>query len=116
MAKEALSTLLRCVPGVKKCYFEPPTNTQLDYPCIVYKLRGHDSDFADNIRYTKRRVYTVTIIDEDPDTEIPDKLEEMFPYCSMDTPPFVVDGLHHYTYTLYYSGPRISKEVIGNGI
>lgn len=116
MAKETLSTLLNSVPGIKKCYFEPPTNMQLKYPCIIYKLRGNEADFADNIRYMKRKIYTVTIITEDPDSEIPDILEEMFPYCSMDSPPFVVDGLHHYTYTLYFSGPRISKEVTNNGI
>lgn len=100
--------------GKDHCYFEPPANKQIHYPCIVYKYENDEDDFADNVRYRSFRRYTITIIDEDPDSEIPIKLKNTFPYCISDR-NFAVDGLRHFVYTLFYSGPRINKEENNNG-
>lgn len=103
--------------GEDHCYFEPPANKQIHYPCIVYKYENDEDDFADNIRYRTSKRYTVTIIDEDPDSEIPMRLKDRFPYCTSEgNRNFVVDGLRHFVYTLFYSGPRvINKEGDNNG-
>lgn len=91
------------------CYFERPSNTQMHYPCIVYNYTNDDDTFADNIHYISSKRYTVTIIDEDPDSKIPEKLKNRFSYCSSDR-NFATKGLNHFVYTLHYSGPRIKEE------
>lgn len=90
------------------CYFQPPSDNGMNYPCIKYNYAGDFDQYADNKAYLTSKRYTVTIIDEDPDSKIPERLKELL-YCSSDG-HFVVDGLHHYVYTLYYNGPRIKEE------
>lgn len=90
------------------CYFNPPSNTKMSYPCIVYNYTNDDDDFADNIHYRCSKRYTVTIIDDDPDSKISERLKEL-PYCTSDR-NFASDGLSHFVYTLYYNGPRIKEE------
>lgn len=94
--------------GENHCYFSPPANVAMKYPCIKYNHANNKDIFADNIIYVSSKRYTVTIIDENPDTKIPDLMKKI-PYCSLDR-SFVVDGLNHFVYTLYYSGPRIKEE------
>lgn len=90
------------------CYFEPPSNTQLYYPCFVYNYTNDEDDFADNIHYRHFKRYTVTYITEDPDDNISEKMREIS-YCTLDR-NFVTDGLKHFVYTLFYNGPRIKEE------
>lgn len=81
-------------------YFQAPTTTQMKYPCIIYKRDSADTTFADNkpYRYVKR--YMVTVIDHDPDSEIPDKIAAL-PQCLFDR-NYVADGLHHDVFNLYF--------------
>lgn len=115
MAKPALHDLLCEVvgapflDGTDHCYFQPPSGEQMNYPCIVYHHTRDDSKFADNLRYQRSKIYSVTIIDEDPDSKIPDVLTDKFTYCSSDR-NFSSEGLSHFVYTLYYDGPRIKEE------
>lgn len=114
MALPALHDILCGVVGMpfpdgeNHCYFSPPDGMSMNYPCIVYNYINDLDDFADNIHYIRSKRYSVTVIDEDPDSKIPDKMIEI-PYCTSYR-NFVVDGLNHFTYTLYYSGPRIKEE------
>lgn len=89
-------------------YFNPPNGKQLRYPCITYSYTNNLDDFADNIHYRSSKRYTVTIIDEDPDSKIPERLIKL-PYCISDR-NFDTEGLSHFVYTLFYSGPRIKEE------
>lgn len=116
MERPALHDLLcEILPGPfpeeegSHCYFQPPSNTQIYYPCIIYNYTNDLDDFADNIHYRHSKRYTVTIIDEDPDSKIPEKMTQRFPYCTSDR-NFADDDLNHFVYTLYYSGPRIKGE------
>lgn len=84
----------------KHCYYSPPNGKQLKYPCIVYKNEGLDSTHADNVLYLYVARYSVTLIDEDPDSPIREKLLKL-PMISMGT-PFAVDGLNHFPFTLYF--------------
>lgn len=91
------------------CYFEPPSGKDMKYPCFVYHYTNDDDDFADNIHYRRSKRYTVTVIDYDPDSKIPDRLKERLPYCTSDR-SFTSDGLKYFVHTLYFSGPRIKEE------
>lgn len=114
MARAALHDMLCGVIGAPfpdgkdHVYFEPPDGKDLDYPCIIYHYSDNQDTFADNIHYLSTKRYTVTVIDEDPDSKIPEKLLEI-PYCTSDR-NFASDGLSHFVYTLLYSGPRIKEE------
>lgn len=96
--------------GEAHCYFEPPAGKEMHYPCIVYHHIRTDSFYADNIAYKNSKVYTITIIDEDPDSKIPIRLMNALPYCSSDR-NFATEGLSHFVYTLFYNGPRIKEEI-----
>lgn len=87
--------------GSRNVYFQPPESVKLKYPCIIYQLSNEYVLHADNIRYNKKKMYDVTIIDKDPDTQIPDELSDYFDYCSFDR-YFTTNNLNHYIYQLYY--------------
>lgn len=108
--KIPLHDLLCEILGSDHCYFSPPASIQMEYPCIVYHREANDDRYADNQKYLSNHRYTVTVIDEDPDSEIVDRLCDL-PYCRMDRGPFVTDNLYHYPCTLFYRGPRIKEEM-----
>jgi hypothetical protein len=61
-------------------YFQPPENVKLEYPCIIYKRDFADTKFADNEPYAFKKRYMVTVIDRDPDSDIPDKVHNCREY------------------------------------
>lgn len=100
--REALQTLFEGLLGSRNVYFQPPESVKLNYPCIVYERSDVRTGSANNHIYLKHKQYTVKYIDEDPDSEIPDKLSEL-PYCSLNPGGhFTLDNLNHDVFTLYF--------------
>lgn len=99
-ARTDLQTLLEALLGSDKVYFQPPANVQMVYPCIVYVRDASDVIFAGNklYRYTKR--YQVTIIDRNPDSDVPDKVAAL--PLSRFTRFFTADNLNHDIFDLYF--------------
>ena len=96
-----LSNLLSAVDEVNgNIYFQPPVNLVMKYPCIVYTLNGENAQHADDLIYRRKRQYTVTVIDRDPDSAIPDRVAELLK-ARMDR-HFVSDHLHHFVYLIYF--------------
>jgi hypothetical protein len=95
-----LQQRLEQVLGSSEVYFQPPTNIQLQYPCIIYKRSRMDTNFADNNPYTHTRQYTVTIIARDPDTSLVSAVAAL-PRCTHDT-FFTADNLNHDVFSLYF--------------
>ena len=89
------------IPEVKKVYYQPPASIRMVFPCIVYSPGRPSIMHADNKSYLARDMYTVTVIDKNPDSKIPGYLVDEFKYCQMDR-SFVSDGLHHTVFTLYF--------------
>ena len=81
-------------------YYQPPSTKSLEYPCIIYEMTNISSEYADSIKYKKHKVYTLTVIDRNPDSEIPAKLLDL-EYCEFDR-RFTNDNLNHYVFTLFY--------------
>lgn len=81
-------------------YFQPPENLSVIYPCIIYARDFAETEFADNEPYSIKKRYMVTVIDEDPDSSIPDQVAKL-PTCSFNR-FFVADGLNHDVYQLYF--------------
>jgi hypothetical protein len=86
--------------GVLDAYFQPRLNTEMEYPCIVYTRDDSWVSRADNIMYLHKKRYTVTVIDRDPDSLIPDLVEGM-PHTRFDR-FFVSGGLNHTVFSLYF--------------
>lgn len=93
-------TVLETLLGSREVYFQRPSNVQMNYPAIVYSLLSVDEKHANNILYFRKKRYTVTVIDRDPDSEIPDKVA----YLPLSTfsRRYVVDGLNHNVYNVYF--------------
>lgn len=73
----------------------------MKYPCIRYEFSDQNVNYADDIVYLKHYRWTLTVIDQDSTSEIPEKLEKSLTYCSFDRPYFA-DGLAHFVLTLYF--------------
>lgn len=84
----------------QRVYFQPPSTIKLLYPCIIYKRDDKDEIFANNFLYQAKKRYLITVIDKNPDSEIPDKVAEL-QYCSFNT-NYVADNLNHDVYSIYY--------------
>ena len=85
---------------LENVYFQPPTNIQMQYPCIVYSRDGTSLDHANNELYRHAKRYQVTVIDRDPDTVFADVVERL-PYSAFER-FFAVDDLNHYVYNLFF--------------
>lgn len=95
-----LQTILETVLGSRNVYFQPPESIKLKYPCIVYERAGGHSLHADNTKYRYLKQYTVTYIDEDPDSDIPDRLL-MLEKCDLNR-VFTSENLNHWSFTIYF--------------
>lgn len=81
-------------------YFQPPENLKIQYPCIIYRRDFADSKFADDMVYDHRIRYAITVIDRDPDSEIPSKVAAM--PMSLFNRHYTVDNLNHDVYNVYF--------------
>jgi hypothetical protein len=81
-------------------YFQPPTNIELKYPCIIYKRDFADTKFADDKPYNYKIRYAITVIDQDPDSEIPSKVASM--PLSLFNRFYTADNLNHDVYNVYF--------------
>jgi hypothetical protein len=94
---ELQALLLSMVPNV---YFQPPPTVMMKYPCIVYKRDYNNTEFADDKPYKHRKRYMVTVIDQNPDSDIPDKVREL-PLCLFDR-FYTADNLNHDVFKLFF--------------
>jgi hypothetical protein len=81
-------------------YFQPPANIHLEYPCIIYKRDFANTEFADDNPYNHTLRYMITIIDPNPDSEIPGKVASM--PMSLFNRFYTADDLNHDVYNVYY--------------
>lgn len=85
--------------GTGYVYYRKPSKG-VKYPCIIYDLDGESPMFADDILYVTPKRWAITIVDQNPDSEIPDRLRRLR-YCRFDR-SYNANGLNHFVYTLYF--------------
>lgn len=95
-----LQTLFKELLGSANVYFQPPPNIQMKYPCIIYRRDNVDTIYADNSPYRHRKRYQVTVVDPNPDSDIPDKVAAL-PLCSFDR-FYTADNLNHDVFNLFF--------------
>ena len=91
---------LKVILGSGFVYFQPPESVRMTYPCMVYSLDHIAVNHADDKPYRNTKRYSVTIIDKDPDSGIPDRML-VLPMCSFDR-FYTADNLNHWVFHLYY--------------
>lgn len=95
-----LQEVLTEILGSDQVYFQPPPNVKMVYPCIIYSRDYQQTSFADDRPYSLKKRYQVTVIDENPDSVIPDKVAEL-PMCVFDR-FFTADNLNHDVFKLFF--------------
>ena len=63
----ALHNLLKS-SNPASCWFQPPDNTKLVYPAIVYKRKHGNINHADNRAYLCKPCYEIKVFDANPDS------------------------------------------------
>lgn len=81
-------------------YFQPPANAALTYPCIIYKRDSARTEFADNSPYAHKVRYQITVIDKNPDSELPAKVAAL-PMCLFDR-FYTADNLNHDVFNIFF--------------
>lgn len=92
--------VLESILGTNKVYFQPPPNTDMVYPCIVYERDNADEKRADNIMYRFQQRYQVTYIAREPDSVLIETLASL-PLSSFNR-HFATSGLNHDVFSIYY--------------
>lgn len=98
--RSELQSLLEDVLGSRNVYFQPPPSIQMSYPCIVYRRDDVRMSQANNKTYKEKVRYQVTIIDRNPDSDIPKQLRDAL-VCTFDR-SFSADNLNHDVYNLFF--------------
>ncbi len=94
-----LSKKLKEILGTNNVYFQPPENTKLQYPCIIYDVGAGLRTPADNTKYLYNQGYSITYITKEPDTDIPDRILDL-QYCSFER-QFKSENLYHWIFFIY---------------
>ena len=89
------------VLGKPNVYFQPPENTKIRYPAIIYKLSDYNHRQANNHNYVNSERYTVTYIHKDPDIDLTDEMSKAFSMCRFDR-RYEKENLYHDVYSIYY--------------
>jgi hypothetical protein len=99
-SRPSLQTMLEELIESRNVYNNPPASVKMKYPAIVYCRNGIENLHADDSVYKQNNSYTLTVIDEDPDSEIVKKISKL-PLCKWIR-HFKSDNLNHDVFTLYY--------------
>jgi hypothetical protein len=83
-----------------RVHFQPPENIRMRYPAIVYQRDSAITRHADDLPYSSIKRYQVTVIDQDPDSAIPDKIAAL-PLSSFQR-HFTADNLNHDVFVVYF--------------
>lgn len=81
-------------------YFQPPSSKRINYPCIVYNRSTDYINRANDKLYMKEKMYRVTVMDKNPDSDIADRLQEL-PWAVIISRD-VIDNIYHTTLNIYY--------------
>ena len=95
-----LHELLKTILGSANVYFQPPSGHLMDYPCIRYERSNIRVKSADNMPYKLEKEYTITVIDANPDSDLPDTIVAL-PRAIFDR-HFTSDNLNHDVFNILF--------------
>ena len=86
--------------GTRHVYFQPASNKDMVYPCIVYERHDINNIQADNDIYLHKVQYRVIVIDRIPDSDIVKRMSKFRNARYINH--YVADNLNHDTFEIYY--------------
>lgn len=95
-----LHELLVELLGSRNVYYQPPESVRMKYPAIKYSRDDIQNTFANNNVYMQQYAYEITVIDEDPDSEIVDKISKL-PTARFER-HYTSDDLNHDIYKIIF--------------
>lgn len=95
-----LHELLAELLGSRNVYYQPPESVRMNYPAIKYSRDDIQNTFANNNVYMQQYAYEITVIDEDPDSEIVDKISKL-PTARFER-HYTSDDLNHDIYKIIF--------------
>jgi len=98
---EELREVQLLINGYHHTYFEPPETVRMKYDAVIYQRQEFNVRRADNRSYLIRDGYLVTVISRDPETKLPQAIQDHFERCSPGR-FFVRDNLYHFPFTIFY--------------
>lgn len=98
--RRELHSLLSDIPGVESAWFQPPEDVLLVYPVIVYHQEDLETEFAGNRPYRRTKGYQVMVMDEDPESTIPDSVSALA-MCTF-VRHYAANGLNHWVFSIYF--------------
>lgn len=99
--RQSLHNTLKALLGSDRVYFQrPPRHKIPAYPAIVYRRSGAESIHGDNIPYLRLTQYEITVMDQDPDGWVAEKVAAL-PGARFSR-HFRANDLNHDVYTLYH--------------
>lgn len=96
----SLHELLCNILGSRNVYFQPNSNVLMQYPAIRYRRSDISNEHANNDVYLSRNQYEIIVIYTDPDSDLPDKVNQIPSARAIRS--YVEDGLYHWIFTIYY--------------
>lgn len=101
-SNQELRTRLIEATGYKNVYLQPPSNSQMVYPCVLVQRDSAHIRRADDKAYTVQFRYKITRISKKDDGGqfVKDCLEN-FENCYYDR-PYTAEGLYHDVLYIYY--------------
>lgn len=96
----ALHEILCDILGSRNVYFQPPESLKMNYPAIVYSRSNIANRFANNRVYSSENQYEVVVIDKDPDSTIPERLNRF--HAARFVRHYTADQLNHDVFSIYY--------------
>ena len=95
-----LHELLAELLGSRNVYYQPPESVRMKYPAIKYSRDDIQNTFANNNVYMQQYAYEITVIDEDPDSEIVYKISKL-PTARFER-HYTSDDLNHDIYKIIF--------------
>ena len=95
-----LQIFLENLINSRNVYFQPPESVKMKYPSIVYELDNINNVHADNGIYSSYKRYSVTVIDQDPDSPLIGMVAKL-PTCQFNR-YYTSDNLNHWDFSLYF--------------
>lgn len=86
--------------GSRNVYYQPPPSVKMEYPAIRYRRIRIGNQYANDGVYTSQNQYEITVIDKDPDSTIPDRVNKL--QSARMSRPYVGDNLNHWVFELYF--------------
>lgn len=92
--------LLKNITGLKNIYFQPPSTSKMQYPCIRYSRDIINNRPADNVVFSQTVSYEVIVIDPNPDSKYVDIISKMV--NARHVRHYATEGLNHDVFRIYY--------------